>query len=78
MNMTPTLDGHRLLSTRDASELLKVSPDTLRRWGDEGRIECWRISPRGDRRFRREDIERLAWLQFKNAGGGSSAAVSAV
>ncbi|PPD57643.1 helix-turn-helix domain-containing protein [Dehalogenimonas etheniformans] len=56
-----------MLNVRAASQLLNVSKSTLRRWGDQGRIEYWRISSRGDRRFKREDVERLAWQMFEEA-----------
>jgi hypothetical protein len=29
----------------------------VRRWRSEGILKSYRIGPRGDRRFRREDIE---------------------
>jgi excisionase family DNA binding protein len=73
MNENHDVISNRMLNTRAASELLNVSVNTLRRWGDAGKIDFWRISPRGDRRFKREDIERLAWGLFKNSDGGTSA-----
>ncbi|MEN8614398.1 helix-turn-helix domain-containing protein [Dehalogenimonas sp. THU2] len=62
----------QLINIREASELLNVSINTLRRWGDKGKIDCWRISSRGDRRFRREDIERMAWKSFASSADGVS------
>jgi excisionase family DNA binding protein len=67
MNHMQDDNSIRMLNTRAASELLNVSVNTLRRWGDVGKSDYWRISPRGDRRFRREDIERLAWGLFQNS-----------
>jgi excisionase family DNA binding protein len=67
MNTANANPGSQLMSTRAASELLNVSVGTLRRWGDQGKIDCWRISTRGDRRFKREDVERLAWKLFKGS-----------
>jgi len=73
MNIQIDQNPSQMLNTRAASELLNVSVNTLRRWGDAGKIEYWRISSRGDRRFKREDIERLAWGLFKNSNHGTSA-----
>lgn len=41
-----------------ASRLLGVSPDTLRRWSDSGRIESF-ITPGGHRRFLRSSLEAV-------------------
>ena len=41
-----------------ASRLLGVSPDTLRRWSDSGRIESF-ITPGGHRRFLRSSLEAM-------------------
>ena len=40
-----------------AADLLGVSPSTMRRWADDGRIAC-RRTPSGQRRFLVEDLER--------------------
>ncbi|HUH17498.1 MAG TPA: GAF domain-containing protein, partial [Methylomirabilota bacterium] len=34
-------------------------PNTVRSWTDAGRLSAYRINSRGDRRFRRGDVERL-------------------
>lgn len=39
----------------EAAGILKVHPETLRRWADEGKVPSVR-TPGGERRFRREDI----------------------
>jgi len=49
-----------MLNLQEASRLLSISNNTLRRWANVGKIESWSISSRGDRRFKKEDIERLA------------------
>jgi excisionase family DNA binding protein len=49
----------QLLTPREAALLLHVHESTLRRWSDQGVIRAYRISPRGDRRFRRDDLNRL-------------------
>ena len=48
-----------MLTLREVAGLLRVHPNTLRRWSNEGRIRAHRISPRGDRRFKREEIARF-------------------
>ena len=48
-----------LLSVAQAATLLGVHPNTIRAWTDGGRLAAYRINARGDRRFRRADVERL-------------------
>ena len=48
-----------MLTVREVAWLLRVHPNTLRRWSNKGRIRAYRISPRGDRRFKREEIARF-------------------
>jgi len=48
-----------MLPTREVALLLHVHSNTVRRWADHGIIKAYRISRRGDRRFRREDIIRF-------------------
>ncbi|MGH2462588.1 MAG: GAF domain-containing protein [Candidatus Limnocylindria bacterium] len=48
-----------LISVAQAAALLGVHPNTVRAWTESGRLAAWRINPRGDRRYRRADVERL-------------------
>jgi excisionase family DNA binding protein len=48
-----------MLTVREVARLLHIHPNTLRRWSNKGRIRAYRISPRGDRRFKREEIARF-------------------
>ena len=57
-----------MLTVREVSQLLHVHSNTLRRWSDEGIVKAYRIGPRGDRRFRAEDIAVL--LLGENKGRG--------
>jgi len=57
---------NRLLKVNEASRMLFVSSATLRRWADSGKIDCWKISSRGDMRFRQEDVERMQRALIKN------------
>lgn len=55
-----------MLTVREVSRLLHVHSNTLRRWTDQGVIKAYRIGPRGDRRFRPEDIALLLMQEGKN------------
>jgi len=59
-----------MLTVREVARLLHVHPNTLRRWSNKGRIKAYRITPRGDRRFKREEIARF--LAEFNGHGDSS------
>ncbi len=61
-------DGHvrRWLGVQHASTLLHVHPNTLRRWSNKGAIRTYRVGPRGDRRYRREDVEALLRSQDRS------------
>jgi excisionase family DNA binding protein len=48
-----------MLTVREVSQLLHVHSNTLRRWTEQGIIKAYRIGPRGDRRFKAEDIASL-------------------
>ena len=54
-----TTPRRALLSVAQAATLLGVHPNTIRTWTDAGRLTAYRINSRGDRRFRRGDVERL-------------------
>ncbi|OGN97260.1 MAG: hypothetical protein A2Z77_06465 [Chloroflexi bacterium RBG_13_51_36] len=56
-----------MLTVREVARLLHVHPNTLRRWTNNGRLKAYRITPRGDRRFKREEIARFL-AQFNNFG----------
>lgn len=48
-----------LLTLSEASQLLKVHPNTLRKWDKKGILKAVRFGERGDRRYRKEDVQRL-------------------
>jgi len=48
-----------MLSVRDVSRLLNVHANTVRRWSDSGILQSYRINPRGDRRFHKDEIARF-------------------
>ena len=56
-----------MLTMSEVSQLLNVHRNTLRRWSNRGIIRAYRISPRGDRRFKQDDIVRFMYeLQANN------------
>jgi excisionase family DNA binding protein len=50
-------DDERMLKPREVAELLGVHINTVKRLGDRGEMAFYRIGSRGDRRFRRADVE---------------------
>ncbi len=56
-----------MLTVREVSQILHVHSNTLRRWSDRGLIKAYRIGPRGDRRFRLEDIAQLLEEEKRSA-----------
>lgn len=50
-----------LLNIKQAASLLKVSEISLRRWTDAGKLPCFRVGGRRERRFRQVDL--LAFLE---------------
>lgn len=59
MGRTADEPAARLLTIREAAEMLHVHLVTLRRWEASGLISAVRIGPRGHRRFRTEDLNAL-------------------
>ena len=57
-----------LLTVREVARLLHVHSNTVRRWSDQGLLRSYRISRRGDRRFRREDITHFVAELTANSG----------
>ena len=42
-----------MLTVKDVADLLNIHVNTVRRWSDQGILKAYRITSRGDRRFRR-------------------------
>ena len=70
--MEPTAKKHvklenlpDLLTVREVSELLRVSPLTIKRWGKRGKLPAIRINSRGDRRYKKEAVLWLLGMQAK-------------
>jgi excisionase family DNA binding protein len=49
----------KLLTIKQASEVLNVHVETLRRWDKSGKLRAIRINKRGDRRYKPEDLEKI-------------------
>jgi excisionase family DNA binding protein len=50
--------------------MLGVHPNTIRNWSDTAMLPTYRIGPRRDRRFKRDDLERF--LNESNCDNGLS------
>ncbi len=59
-----------MLTVREVSQLLHVHSNTLRRWSDQGVLRAYRIGPRGDRRFKPEDIAVMLLEQTREIPAG--------
>jgi excisionase family DNA binding protein len=57
--MASAQDISDMLTIREVARLLHVHPNTLRRWSNDGKIRAYRITSRGDRRYKREEIVRF-------------------
>src|SRR5438270_8797728 len=51
----------RLLTITEAAEFLQVSETSLRRWTNSGKLRCFRVGGRSERRFLKEDL--LAFMR---------------
>lgn len=49
-------DAPELLKLKEACEILRCHPNTLRQWDKKGILVAVRFGERKDRRYRREDI----------------------
>jgi excisionase family DNA binding protein len=48
-----------MLTTSEVARILNVHINTVRRWSNQGTLKSYRIGSRGDRRFRKEDVDAL-------------------
>jgi excisionase family DNA binding protein len=46
----------QMLTISEASKLLNLHMNTLRRWSNQGMLPCYRMGARSDRRYRRGDL----------------------
>lgn len=53
-----------MLTTSEVARILNLHINTIRRWSNQGILKAYRIGSRGDRRFKKEDIDEF----FANNG----------
>ena len=46
-----------MLTVKEVARMLHIHENTVRRWSGRGILKSYRIGPRGDRRFKRADID---------------------
>ena len=51
--------GPGMLTTSEVARVLHIHVNTVRRWSNQGVLRAYRIGPRGDRRCKREDINKF-------------------
>jgi len=56
-------DWPDLLTTKQVAKIFQVSPLTVKRWGDRGKIPFIRINSRGDRRYRKDAVLYLLGIE---------------
>jgi excisionase family DNA binding protein len=48
-----------MLTSSEVARMLNVHINTVRRWSNQGTLISYRIGSRGDRRFRKDDVNAL-------------------
>ncbi len=48
-----------MLTISEVSRILRVHPNSVRRWANQGLIKAYRVGSRGDRRFMADDVSRF-------------------
>ncbi|MFC2001472.1 helix-turn-helix domain-containing protein [Chloroflexota bacterium] len=48
-----------MLTTGEVARIFNIHTNTVRQWSKQSIIKAYRIGPRGNRRFRREDVAVL-------------------
>ncbi|MBI2856416.1 MAG: helix-turn-helix domain-containing protein [Chloroflexi bacterium] len=48
-----------MLKVNDVARLLRVHPNSVRRWANQGLLRAYRVGVRGDRRFSRHEVYRF-------------------
>jgi excisionase family DNA binding protein len=54
-----TTQETKLITIREAAEMLGVHQETLRRWDNEGKLKAVRVGKVGHRKYRVDDLEKL-------------------
>jgi MerR family transcriptional regulator, light-induced transcriptional regulator len=61
-------DTGDLISTEEVARIAGVGPSAVKRWADQGLLDCLR-TPGGHRRFSRAEVDALVRRQRRDAGG---------
>ncbi|MCK4331342.1 MAG: helix-turn-helix domain-containing protein [Dehalococcoidia bacterium] len=48
-----------MLTASELARLLNLHINTVRRWSNRGILKAYRVGPRGDRRFRKGDVDNF-------------------
>jgi excisionase family DNA binding protein len=64
--MTIEISSH-MMTTKGVADMLHIHINTVRRWSDQGILKSYRIGPRGDRRFARNDIEDFLAMPYSHS-----------
>jgi len=48
-----------MLTVREVARMLNVHLNTVRRWSNLGILRSYRVGPRSDRRFLKEDVDKF-------------------
>ncbi|HEX78803.1 MAG TPA: helix-turn-helix domain-containing protein [Dehalococcoidia bacterium] len=48
-----------MLTTSEVARILNLHINTIRKWSNQGILKAYRIGSRGDRRFKKEDIDNF-------------------
>ena len=62
----PDLDSRAMLTVGEVAQLLGLHISTVRRWSNSGVLKSYRINPRGDRRFRRGDVDGFLNVRYRS------------
>lgn len=54
-----------LLTTNEVAKIFRVTPLTIKRWGNRGKIRFVRINSRGDRRYQKVAVLYLLGINPK-------------
>jgi excisionase family DNA binding protein len=54
-----TAKKNKIITLREACEILSCHPNTLRKWDNKGYLKAIRFGTRGDRRYKRSDLIKL-------------------
>ena len=57
--MKTVMNNSRMLTTTEVARFLNVHPNTVRQWANRELIHAYRLGTRGDRRFKREEVDNF-------------------